>query len=263
MKRFTALRTGGSTPDHATLPVRSAALRPAPDGPRTAGHRTTRFPRPLAAGIAALLALAIVAPRSANATPYVVTLQEQGSDVVAVGSGAFDLTGLVHSVFSTPPYFSPILLPSVGTMQIGAPRYDGWTFKGIKGPASFGSVGMAPTPIGSGDTVWVRAEYGFTNEFYAIGVPHAYISGRPLSSSATWENASFASLGVNPGAYIWTWGDGAEQSFTLQIGPLGPGGNPPAVPVSEPTTAGMFGMGAVLVCGCVALRRRKARAGKR
>jgi hypothetical protein len=31
-------------------------------------------------------------------------------------------------------------------------------------------------------------------------------------------NATFASLGVTPGTYVWTWGTGADQSFTLEIG---------------------------------------------
>jgi hypothetical protein len=35
----------------------------------------------------------------------------------------------------------------------------------------------------------------------------------------TFNNATFVSLGVTPGTYIWTWGTGPNQNFTLQIGP--------------------------------------------
>jgi hypothetical protein len=35
----------------------------------------------------------------------------------------------------------------------------------------------------------------------------------------TFNNATFASLSVIPGTYVWTWGTGMNQNFTLQIGP--------------------------------------------
>jgi hypothetical protein len=45
-----------------------------------------------------------------------------------------------------------------------------------------------------------------------------------MMSSATFDNQSFASLGVTPGTYIWSWGDGPNQSFTLDI--VSPAGLP-------------------------------------
>jgi hypothetical protein len=67
-----------------------------------------------------------------------------------------------------------------------------------------------------------------TGDIVGIGgvqllVPSGYVSGTALSSSATWNSATFASLGVTPGTYFWTWGTGLNQnqnqSFTLQLGP--------------------------------------------
>ena len=53
-------------------------------------------------------------------------------------------------------------------------------------------------------------------------VPSGYLSGNPLSGTSTYNNATFASLGVTPGTYVWTWGaGGANQNFTLIIGPAG------------------------------------------
>jgi len=53
-------------------------------------------------------------------------------------------------------------------------------------------------------------------------VPQGYVSDTPLSSGATWNNATFASLGVTPGTYVWTWGTGLpNQNFTLIIGGAG------------------------------------------
>ena len=53
-------------------------------------------------------------------------------------------------------------------------------------------------------------------------VPSGYLSGNPLSGTSTYNNATFASLGVTPGTYVWSWGTGLpNQNFTLQIGPAG------------------------------------------
>jgi len=50
-----------------------------------------------------------------------------------------------------------------------------------------------------------------------LGVPHGYVSGATLSDSMTFNNATFASLGVTPGTYVWTWGTGLEnQNFTFR-----------------------------------------------
>jgi hypothetical protein len=56
-----------------------------------------------------------------------------------------------------------------------------------------------------------------------LNVPQGYVSGTTLTtSSATFNNATFASLGVTPGTYVWTWGTGLpNQNFTLIIGGAG------------------------------------------
>jgi hypothetical protein len=50
-----------------------------------------------------------------------------------------------------------------------------------------------------------------------LSVPKGYVSGNPLSDSATYSGQTFATLGVTPGTYVWTWGNGANQNFTLKI----------------------------------------------
>jgi len=68
----------------------------------------------------------------------------------------------------------------------------------------------------SGDTVGIAGSLG-----QQLFVPVGYVSGNPLTDSMIFNNATFASLGVTPGTYVWSWGDGANQRFTLRIGAAG------------------------------------------
>jgi hypothetical protein len=84
--------------------------------------------------------------------------------------------------------------------------------------------------------------------FTFLLVPQGYASGAALSDSMTFNNATFASLGVTPGTYVWTWGDGANQNFTLQIGSVGV----PNVPDGG-STVSLLGCA---LLGLAALRRK-------
>ncbi len=76
-------------------------------------------------------------------------------------------------------------------------------------------------------------------------MPQGYVSGAALSDSMTFNNATLASLGVTPGTYVWTWGAGANQNFTLIIGGAGvPDGG---------STVSLLGCG---LLGLAALRRK-------
>jgi len=52
-----------------------------------------------------------------------------------------------------------------------------------------------------------------------LSVPTGYVSGTALANSATYSGQTFVTLGVTPGTYVWKWGTGANQNFTLQIPP--------------------------------------------
>lgn len=194
-------------------------------------------------GLAALAMLVLLAPAAANATPYVVKLKQQGTNVVAIGSGALDLTGLSRLYEGDETNSS--MHPNGGFLGSSATSVD--DYSGFTGPANFGSGGASLWSSASGDNVGILAAgYPVINFPPVLFVPHGYSSGTALFGSLTWLNASFAGLGVTPGTYVWTWGTGAEQSYTLRI----------AVP--EPATLAMFGFGLLLVGTFVGLRRRVA-----
>ena len=146
------------------------------------------------------------------AQAYTVRLNEVGANVVANGSGAINLTGLTFLASGTQG--GAILQPPIGAITTGTTDSANVTiFSGFSGPTSFGSGNGDIASSGSGDRVGIVGLDGL------LSVPEGYVSGAALLSSATWNNATFASLGVTPGHYVWTWGDeGAGQRFVLNIG---------------------------------------------
>lgn len=208
--------------------------------------------------IAALAAAMLLAPAAANATPYVVTFTQQGGNVVANGSGAFDTRGLAFSgVSSGASNWPGIVEPDDGLVSMGVlpdvgippGASDVYNFenagqsKPFFGPANFGSgIGSKDGSV-TGDFVLVWSQVG------QLDLPVGYTSGTFLSNSAIWDVASFAGLGITPGIYTWTWGTGAEQSFTIDI-------VAPTVNAPEPAALGMFGLGVLLIGGFAGLRRR-------
>jgi len=144
------------------------------------------------------------------AQAYTVTLEQIGSNVVANGSGAINLTGLTFVISGAD---NPGIVPFSGVISTGpfASMIDG--YRGFTGPMDFGSGAGALPNTASGDFV------GISGVGLGLFVPLNYISGTALSDSMTFNNATFASLGVTPGTYTWTWGTGLpNQNFTLVIG---------------------------------------------
>jgi hypothetical protein len=148
-------------------------------------------------------------------------MDEVGSDVVATGSGQIDLTGLsfVGVGFATVALITPAG-PNVVVETGPASLTNDDVYTGaVSGPTSFGN---GTTPIfansGSGDLVVFNERVPYDpSPNLSVLVPQHYVSDTALSNTSTWDNATFASLGVRPGTYVWTWGTGADQSFTLQI----------------------------------------------
>ncbi len=165
---------------------------------------------------------------------YRVSIQQVGNNVVATGSGSVDVTGLNTNprgvdrarVWASYPGLN--LGPTVYT------NFD-WYIGPVSGPRSLGSGSEFIASSGTGVLVGFAVLYSI-----ALAVPVGYVSGAMLGiSTATWNNASFASLGLTPGTYVYSWGSGQHaDTFTVQIG------TPAALPESGTT--------AVLLCTAIA-----------
>jgi hypothetical protein len=169
-------------------------------------------------GMAMLIGSSLSAPTQAG---FIVTLTEQGTDVVATGSGPIDLSGLSSGVEVEA---GGQIQPNTARIFLGPPNIFGGnarSFFGFSGPTSFGEGGnLIPVSSFSGNDPVGILGAGLIAPISVppfLEVPFGYISDSPLSETATWANQTFATLGVTPGVYEWTWGPGANQSFTLDI----------------------------------------------
>jgi PEP-CTERM motif len=193
-----------------------------------------------AAALAAVAGLGLLAASPAEASLFTFTVTEQGGTVYVAGFGSINLTGL--SFIQTIPTVSG-MLPSVGSLTIGG-RSD--VYGGLSGPEGFGSGGYNGTGASTGDPVYL---YGF---FGDLAVPQGYVSGHTLSDSLTFDNKTFATLGLTPGIYTYTWGNvDIHNKLIVEIA------TPNGVP--EPSTWAMLALGFI---GLAALgaRRGPARA---
>ena len=142
---------------------------------------------------------------------FIVTLVEVGPNVVATGSGAINLSGLTVLGIGGGQAFVP---PGSGGLSIGPTDFvSADSYLGLTGPASFGtgSGGMLASS-GSGDRVIIGGNSS------SLLVPLNYASNGPLFSTSTWNNVTLNSLNLTPGTYLWSWGTGPNQTFTLQVG---------------------------------------------
>ena len=160
----------------------------------------------LCAATATLLAVAPAAQAG-----YIVTLEQVGSNVVATGSGAIDLTGLPvigqgDSLSAIAPVVAVITTGPAFRVQVNLYGL------GLVGPTMFGSGFTSFASSGSGDFVGIHGDERF------LFLPQGYVSGHALSDSSTYNGATFGSLGLKPGTYKWTWGTGANQNFTVNVG---------------------------------------------
>lgn len=162
----------------------------------------------------ALIASMALSPAFAVLT---FTLSENAGDVVLTASGSLDTTGLVVGSPFSCSSLGGVISAGRGSFCVGAGLgvdYVG-SAGAMTGPTSIGSGGDFFATSTSGDTVFlIRSSGG------RVALPLSYVSGSPVSGTATFAGATLASLGVTPGTYTWTLptGGGSAESIVLLAG---------------------------------------------
>ena len=197
---------------------RKAKTRKIPNQKKEQKVKSLKFFKPTLATTLAIVLAWLLSVRPAQAG-YTVTLQQVGPDVVATGSGPINLTGLTFSQsFSVNPGIRAERVPSgVSSLIYTGPTSSSVdSYFGATGPTSFGSfpfIFVTSANSGSGTMVGISAGL----EGIVIIVPTGYVSGTALSDRATYNGTTLEQLHVTPGTYVWKWGTGANQNFTLKI----------------------------------------------
>jgi hypothetical protein len=198
---------------------------------------------------AALVALATAAHASVG-----IRAVELGGNVVLAGQGSLAVGDFGTPGGGTARAFVRADIPALGVGNAGSDPvdyyYNAFTTRPTFGPGLF-SVLDSLADSGSGD------KFGFIETTLLNGdkdpffVPDGYASGDPLAFSSIWQNETFASLGIDPGIYLFGLTDGQTIALTI---------DDTLVPVPLPGTAVMLAVG---LLGLGSLVRRDRAAGAR
>lgn len=175
------------------------------------------------------LVVAAFAPVVAQAGLIINLVEQSNGTLLFTYSGAINLASLGSPVVANYNQGSAMLSPSQGFIRLGS-LVDLYATGSSSPTSTFGSGGaIAPTSVEVGSSA-------FSVDFVAktISVPTGYISSSPIAGSATFSG-SFASNGINPGTYVYSWGSSTTESVTLNA--------TPASPVPEPATLWIFAIG--------------------
>jgi hypothetical protein len=160
----------------------------------------------------AILTLAALCALGTSAhARFILAFYQEGNNVVAIGSGTLDIQDLSGGDQANA---GPFVDPSYFTMIAGGPNGLYYLQNGaIAGPTDFGTGGETMASAATGDKVGI----GIGLFQSCVLTPDGYVSGSFLSDTTTWDNTTFAGLGITPGTYTWTWGTGKNaDSFVIE-----------------------------------------------
>ena len=231
----------------APLPPTS---EPSPDPPSHKGvcdtqRVTSRVERGLTMKRASLCLVAVAALASPAWGQVTITCLEVGPDVVCTSPGGpISLAGLTFSV--GPIAVTPIMVPTgPPAVQIGASAPADF-YSGATAPPAFGPGAVSIPSSASGPIL------GASSGLFSIRVPTGHVSGATVgASSMTFSTKTFATLGIIPGTYVWTWASG---SITLQIGPV-------PVPAASPVGLALLMLVALVLLAAFVGRRTSLEVG--
>jgi hypothetical protein len=143
----------------------------------------------------------------------IVNIQEQGSDVVATATGSLDLSAF-NLTSSNPGNVSSYMWLDISSAMTfgGTGGNDFYTADTLVEPTlSMGTGGY----LGA-STADTGTAIGWYGSNLTIGAD--YVSGASIDREMTFSNASFNSLGLNEGSYVWTFTtDGNTDTYTVNV----------------------------------------------
>ena len=173
----------------------------------------------------ALLGLGVIFwPSIAAHSAIVLTVKQDGNDVVVVGSGSANTTSLPipsPELDYTNVFFYNQIYAGVDAFTdiINSQPVDVNLWSGITGPSSFGTdTNFSAYPnSASGDLFGIVSGIGQSQ----LVLPLNYMSGDNLHGTSRFINFTLADFGLNPGVFTWNWGMGQNaDSFQLRIEPV-------------------------------------------
>ena len=175
--------------------------------------------------------MAAIGAGSADAAAL-FAFEESGGDVVGTLSGSLDLT---DAAFAGDVFVGSGITPGFGVVAVqgSVDRYEI-----TAGPTRFGGSGN-PNGISGGGAFYLYS--GVQAATRVIGVPGGYSSGEDLDSTLAFEGATFASLNVTPGTYVFSL---PNDTLTLRFGPAAT--TPVPLPAGLPLLVGGLGLLAML-----------------
>jgi hypothetical protein len=181
--------------------------------------------RSFAAIYASVAAMAVSGLAQAAVT---ITISQDGANVVALATGTFDRSGL-----------NPFATQTDTVNAVQANR--GLIGFGTDGPMDMYTSTGTPFSLGSGTFTPVSSSTGSDLQIFGVDqvfdIDKRYVNNSVLSSSATWLNASFLSLGLLVGTHSTSVG---SNLITVTVSPI-------ASTAPEPATWAMMlvGFGAI------------------
>jgi hypothetical protein len=182
-----------------------------------------RYLRPLVA-----LGLGIIFwPSNAAHSAILLTVKQDGNDVVVIGSGSANINDLTlldqdsdytnaltdYQIYAGPVAYSTE--PNTPDVAV-----DLWS--GITGPTTFGNdpnIYETPSSGFLDDLFGIVADNGIGQSLLVL--PPNYQSGTSLAGTSRFSNFTLADLGLSPGVFSWSWGMGQNaDSLELRIEPV-------------------------------------------
>lgn len=166
-------------------------------------------------------------PSIAAHSAILLTVKQDGNDVVVIGSGSANINGL------TPPnqdidYTNALTDyqihagPVAYSNDINTPDVAVDLWSGITGPTIFGTnpnIYETPSSGFLDDLFGIVADNSMGQSLLVL--PLNYQSGTSLAGTSRFSNFTLAELGLSPGVFSWSWGMGQNaDSLELRIEPV-------------------------------------------